>query len=214
MLSGFLVLWIAFAFLINQAPKYPRLLIVLPFVAYLVTVAVRLLGRLLERGLSRLGYRHGRRPGVVLAVTALVAIGAWNLAIAWDYVDRGRTEGEAIGSTGRYMASHPNQQFFLVGDETAPGPYPYFDRGHPDWWQLWLSRFSSKAQLNGTVRSDHLASFRPDPPFSLLLSRDFLVAAEPDLAARYPAGRFRNVTPSGQLMAFVVPAARTRSTTG
>ena len=41
MLLGFLVQWLAFAFLINQAPKYSRLLITLPFVAYLVTEAVR-----------------------------------------------------------------------------------------------------------------------------------------------------------------------------
>ena len=120
MLSSFLALWIAFAFLINQAPKYPRLLIILPFVAYLVTVAVRLLGRLLERGLSRLGYRRGRLPRVALAGAVLAAIAAWNLAIAWDYVDRGRTEGESIGSTGRYMASHPKQQFYLVSDESRP----------------------------------------------------------------------------------------------
>ena len=211
MLSGFLALWIAFAFLINQAPKYPRLLIVLPFVAYFVTQAVRLLGRLLERGLSRLGYRHGRLPGVALAATVLAAIAVWNLAIAWDYIDRGRTEGEQIGSTGRYMASHPNQHFYLVGDENDPGPYPYFSRGFPDWWQGWLSRFSSKTRLEGTVRSDQLGSFRPQPPFSLLMSRSFVDVAEPGLAARYPVGRFRNVTPNGQLVVFVVPGAETQS---
>ena len=40
-LSGFLVLWLSFAFIINKAPNYTRLLITLPFVAYLVTEAVR-----------------------------------------------------------------------------------------------------------------------------------------------------------------------------
>ena len=28
MLSSFIVLWLGFAFLVNQAPKYPRLLII------------------------------------------------------------------------------------------------------------------------------------------------------------------------------------------
>ena len=213
MLGSFLALWIAFAFLINQAPKYPRLLIVLPFVAYLVTEAVRLLGRLLKRGLSRVGYRHGRLLRVALAGAVLAAIAAWNLAIAWDYVDRGRTEGEKLGSTGRYMASHPGQPFYLVSDET--GPYRYFSRGGvPRWWALWLSRFSPGIGLRGSVGSHEFGSFRPQPPFSLLMNREFLRVAEPDLVVRYPHGRFRNVTPTGQLVVFEVPGAESQSAAG
>lgn len=204
MLSGFLALWIAFAFLINQAPKYPRLLIVLPFVAYLVTEAVRLLGRLLELDLSRLGYRPGRLPRVALAGAVLAAIAAWNIAIAWDYVDRGRAQGEQIGSTGRYIASHPKQDVYLIADRQAP--YPYFTWGEPEWWQSWLSRFSSQAQLRQVVPSSVLDSLRPQPPFGLLMSRAFLNVAQPSLVDRYPGGRVRNVTPSGQLVVFEVRA--------
>lgn len=38
---GFLILWVSFAFVVNKAPNYTRLLVTLPFVAYLVAVAVR-----------------------------------------------------------------------------------------------------------------------------------------------------------------------------
>ena len=38
---GFLVLWLSFAFLVNKAPNYTRLLVTLPFVAYLVVEALR-----------------------------------------------------------------------------------------------------------------------------------------------------------------------------
>ena len=182
MLSSFLTLWIAFAFLINQAPKYPRLLIILPFVAYLVTEAVRLLVGLLERELSRFGYRRGRLPRVALAGGVLAAIAVWNLAIAWDYVDRGRTEGESIGSTGRYMASNPGQQFYLVSDKT--GPYRYFSRdGEQYWWPAWLARFSPKVGLSNSVGADQLGSLHPQRPFSLLLNREFLGVAESGLRA-------------------------------
>ena len=136
MLSSFIVLWLGFAFLINQAPKYPRLLIVLPFVAYLVTEAVRLFARQADRLLTRFGRRPGPWPSVAIASAALVVIGAWNLAIAWDYVDRGRTEGEPIGSTARYIADRPDQHFYLIGDEN--GPYPYFRWGFDEWWHDWL----------------------------------------------------------------------------
>jgi hypothetical protein len=205
MLSSFLALWLAFAFLINQAPKYPRLLIVLPFVAYLVTEGVRLLKRLLERALSRLGYRRGRVPRMALAGVVLAVIAAWNLAIAWDYVDRGRREGEEIGSTGRYVASHPGQRFYLVADEA--GPYMYFGRGNPGWWESWVDRFSPEARLEASIPTANVTSFRGRPPFSLLMSRAFLGGAEAELRDRYPNGWVRNVTPSGKLIVFEVPAA-------
>ncbi len=127
MLSSFIVLWLGFAFLVNQAPKYPRLLIILPFVAYLVTEAVRFVARQAERLLARFGRRLDPAPTVAIASAVLVAIAALNLAIAWDYVDRGRTQGEPIGSTARYIADRPSEQFYLVGDEN--GPYPYFSWG-------------------------------------------------------------------------------------
>jgi hypothetical protein len=202
MLSSFLALWIAFAFLINQAPKYPRLLIILPFVAYLVTEAVRLLGRLLQRGLSRLGRRPGRLPSMALAAAAVAVIATWNLAIAWDFVDRGRTEGEPIGSTGRYVASHPEQRVFLIADEQ--GPYPYFTWGHPDWWRNWVARFTSRSVAPDVVPSDELDNLQPQPPFALLMSRTLLYAVERDLAVRYPQGRVRNILPVGRLVVFEV----------
>jgi hypothetical protein len=203
MLSSFLALWIAFAFLINQAPKYPRLLITLPFVAYLVTEAVRLLGRLLEHGLSRLGYRRGGVPGVALAAAALVAIAGWNLAIAWDWVDRGRTQGDQFGTTGRYIASHPKQNFYLIADEQ--GTYRYFSWGHEQWWRDWMARFKTGEGLRAIVSSTGLDALRPQPPFGLLMSRAELDVADPGLAARFPQGRARNILPNGQLVVFEVP---------
>jgi 4-amino-4-deoxy-L-arabinose transferase-like glycosyltransferase len=207
MLSSFLALWIAYAFLINQAPKYPRLLIILPFVAYLVTEAVRLLGRNLERGLSRLGRRPSRLPSVGLAAVAVAVIATWNLAIAWDFVDRGRKEGEPIGSTGRYIASHPSEDVYLVADQS--GPYPYFTWGYEGWWHLWLARFSPEVRLREIVTSNELRSLRPQPPFALLMSRQFLYAAERDLVLRYPHGRVRNILPGGRLVVFEVRGENT-----
>jgi hypothetical protein len=207
MLSSFLALWLAFAFAINQAPKYPRLLIILPFVAYLVTEAVRLLGRQLQRGLSRLGRRPGHLPTVGLAAAAVAVIAAWNLAIAWDFIDRGRREGEPIGSTGRYIASSPKQNVYLVGDER--GTYRYFTWGYPDWWRLWVSRFDSEQAVPSVVSSSQLDSLRPQPPFTLLMGRTLFYTAAHDLAVRYPHGRVRNVVPTGTLVAFEVRGERT-----
>lgn len=202
MLSSFIVLWLGFAFLVNQAPKYPRLLIVLPFAAYLVTEVVRFAARQTERLLAHFGRRPGHALSVGIASVALVAIGAWNLAIAWDYIDRGRTQGEPIGSTGRYIAARPGQQFFLVGDEN--GPFPYFSWGQARWWHDWVLWVSPTSQLADPVGSDQVGSLQPQQPFTLLMSRALLDQAGPALAERYPNGRVRNILPDGTLVAFEV----------
>jgi hypothetical protein len=183
------------------------LLITLPFAAYLVTVAVRFVAQQAERLLSRFGRRLDPAPTVAIASVVLVAIGALNLAIAWDYVDRGRTSGDPIGSTARYMADRPGQQFYLVGDEN--GPYPYFSWGQAGWWHEWLVRVSPNVELaDPIIASAQVGSLQPQPPFTLLMSRPLLQTAGADLATRFPNGRVRNVMPDGSLVAFEVPGNR------
>ena len=140
---------------------------------------------------------------MAIASAVLVVIGAWNLAIAWDYIDRGRTEGEPIGSTARYIADRPDQQFFIIGDEN--GPFPYFSWGLAQWWHDWVTRVAPEAQLAAPVGSGEIGSLQPQPPFTFLMSRLLLQSAGAGLADRFPNGRVRNVLPDGTLVAFEVP---------
>jgi 4-amino-4-deoxy-L-arabinose transferase-like glycosyltransferase len=206
MLSSFIVLWLGSAFIVNKAPNYTRLLITLPFAAYLVTVAVRFVAKQAERLLARAGRRLDPAPTIAIASAVLVAIGALNLAIAWDYVDRGRTNGDPIGSTARYMGDHPGEQFYLVAEEN--GPYPYFSWGNPGWWQDWLARVSPNTKLEEIVPSTAVTGLQPPAPFTLLMSRSALSALGAGLADRFPNGRVRNVVPDGTLVAFEVEDER------
>jgi hypothetical protein len=83
----------------------------------------------------------------------------------------------------------------------------YFGRGNPGWWESWVDRFSPEARLEASIPTANVTSFRGRPPFSLLMSRAFLGGAEAELRDRYPNGWVRNVTPSGKLIVFEVPAA-------
>ena len=136
MLGGFLVLWLSFAFVVNKAPNYTRLLVTLPFVAYLVTEAVRwLAGR----------WRSIPRAPAVIVAGFLSVIVVWNLAIAWDYIQDGRREGDPIGSTGRYieaqsddpgkifyMATSAAQPYYVWGDDNASLTRMRYFAGQPD----------------------------------------------------------------------------------
>ena len=114
MLGGFIGLWLAFALLVNKAPNYTRLLITLPFVAYLVVEALRW---------ATNRWRSVRFAPQLIVGAFVVAIVALNVSAAWDYVQLGRKNGEAIGSTGRFVAAHddvPGQKFYVASSDTQP----------------------------------------------------------------------------------------------
>ena len=198
--TGFLILWLSFAFVVNKAPNYTRLLITLPFVAYLVTEAVRwLAGR----------WRSVRGVPAVLTGGALAALVAWNLAIAWDFVQAGRRSGEAIGSTGRYVASHddiPGQKFYISSTEN--GAWDYYSYGEPAAWLERLRLFAAKdSQVQEPLDPQHLADFEAQPPFALFMRREAWEQAARQLANRYPTGRIRNITADGTRIVLEVPAS-------
>jgi hypothetical protein len=195
-LGSFVVLWLSFAFLINKAPNYTRLLLTLPFVAYLVTVAVRAIA-------ERVGRRYAIPRAVpVVAVSAVAAIGVSNLAIAWDFIQKGRGEGDPIGSTGRYVEAHRDvlhQKFFISTDD---GTWRYFVWGNP---QERVQIFARDGQVGPVVHPASLPSFTADPPFAIFMRRDLFATAESNLTTRYPKGRLRDITPDGRLVVFEVP---------
>ena len=195
MLGGFLALWLSFAFLVNKAPNYTRLLVTLPFVAFLVTEAVRwLVGRWrsiprgpavlaagflgAHRGLEprdRLGLRPGGPPG-------------WRSDREHGSVRRG-PQGQCRGrsSTWRRLTQQP-----------------YCVWGHARWPASPTSR---------TIRARSGPSTPPACVTSAPRRRSRSSCGERSgrrlrrsSADRYPRGRIRNVTPDGARVVLEVPS--------
>ena len=103
-LVSFLTLYLLYAFVIGQAPDYSRMLIILPFVAYLVAEAVRAAAAVVARLLAQ-RRRFRLAPVIPLAAALVLGIGVWNGFIGWDYIHKGQVTGDDIGSTGRYVHS-------------------------------------------------------------------------------------------------------------
>ena len=195
MVGGFLVLWLAFALLINKAPNYTRLLIALPFVSYLVVEALRWA----TNRWRSVDYAPQLIVGVFVA-----AVIALNLSAAWDYIQLGRKEGEPIGSTGRYVRAHSksaNERFYLVSGETTP----YYVWGNVSTSLERLKTFARGSQVQ-PVDPSGLQSFTAVPPFYLLMRREVWQHAAAELADRYPRGRIRNITPDGARVVLEVPS--------
>jgi hypothetical protein len=195
---AFVSLWLASAFLVNKAPNYTRLLVTLPFAAYLVTVAVRwLAGR----------WRSLRAGPALVTAGFLAALVVWNLAIAWDYVDLGRRTGDPIGSTGRYVAAHdqiPGQKFFMATTENGDFDYYYYLAASAGVNRMQLFA-EDDTKVRGVVEPEQLPSFTESPPFAIFVRRDAWERFAAPLADRYPRGRIRNITPRGDLVVFEVP---------
>ena len=207
--GSFLVLWLSFAFLVNKAPNYPRLLITLPFVAYFAAEGVFALARLVGRSIANGDRRIEKRAATAVTVAIVAAVGCWNLSIAWDFVDRGRATGDDIGSTGRYItdrSSDPRQVFNIATDGTPR--YLFYAWGWPEIWQERIRMFTRRPeQVGQVVAPGALRDFQGAPPFVVLMNMQLWDEAKSSLQARYPSGRTRKLVPDGRLLAFEVPTS-------
>jgi 4-amino-4-deoxy-L-arabinose transferase-like glycosyltransferase len=196
-LVSFVILWLSFALVVNKAPNYTRLMVTLPFVGYFVAQGVRwACGR----------WRSIRYAPAALVSTAIAVIVVWNLAIAKEFIDVGKKEGEAIGSTGRYVAAHkdnPGETFYIATSDA----YPYFSFGGTGTALDRLKLFADDPlQVGQPVDPAGLRSFNTAGPFALFMTRDVWQMAADQLAQRYPRGRIRNVTPDGLRVVLEVPS--------
>jgi 4-amino-4-deoxy-L-arabinose transferase-like glycosyltransferase len=207
-LGGFAIVFLSLALLVNKAPNYTRLLVALPFVAFLVTAGVRFLAGLLGRLAARRGPGYAAAAAAIVSVGALVLVVGANLSIAWDFVQAGREQGDSIGSTGRYIESHraaPAKMFYIATEDAEP--YRYYEWGYPIIWNERLSIFAGDPSRVGEVISPRaLPEFRGRPPFAIFMRRELWSQVEANLAGRYPRGRLRNVVPDGSRVVLDVPA--------
>jgi hypothetical protein len=195
MLGGFLVLWLSFAFLVNKAPNYTRLLVTLPFVAYLVVEALRW---------ATNRWRSVPFAPQLIVGTFVVAVVALNVSAAWDYVQLGRRVGDPIGSTGRYAQAHrnvPGQKYFIATSEGSP----YYVWGGVSTSLDRISAFSKPPVEPHALDPSDLAQVTVVPPFLLFMRRGVWEPVAAQLADRYPRGRIRNVTPDGMYVVLEVP---------
>ena len=208
MVGIFLFFWLLFAFVVNKAPDYTRLLVTLPLVAYLVACATK---AIVEGAAGSLRTRQRSSPlvGSVCVGAVLVAVLGWNLTIGRDYIRLGQRTGDDIGSTVRYVESHraiTGERFYLAADTK----HPYFVFGLDDLGTGRLA-FFAPGQVAPAVASTALPQFQATAPFSLFVSRSLWTEAERQVVAHYPQGHVANVTPDGRLLVFEVGPAGPRA---
>ncbi|MCF2970887.1 glycosyltransferase family 39 protein [Synechococcus sp. Nb3U1] len=202
-LSSFLFLYLLFSFVITKAPNYTRLLVILPFVAYLTLEGIQVILRALGGALERSGSRaRGWLPGA-LGLGLVLLIGGVNLAIFGDFVQKGWKSGNDVASTGRYVEARktdPNHHFYLA----ASPSYPYFSWGEPYFWQSWIQFFAGREQSATVFPPEELSTQTLEPPFTLFMNQWVWDQQGSDLQQRFPSGRLERIPAERGLWAFEV----------
>ena len=200
-LVSFLTLYLLYAFVIGQAPDYSRMLIILPFVAYLVAEAARAAAALAARLLAQ-RWRFRLAPVIPLAAVLVLGIGIWNGFIGWDYIHKGQVTGDDIGGTGRYVTRHSNnpaEHFYLAADQQQ---WKYFIWGWPSMWEERLRMFAADdAQVGGVIPPTTVGQFSAAPPFVVFMRADLWSSQQQAFLQRYPQARMDRITPDGRLIA-------------
>lgn len=199
MLVGLFGLWLSFAFIVNKAPDYTRLLVILPFAAYWAARGLFLIAD----AIGWLGRKY-RLPGLTLIIAAagIAAILIGNFQISMGFIHYGEVFGNDVGSTGRYveaMSDKPGHHFYLAADLQNP----YYAWGIPEYWQNWLGFFAADNQSVSVVKPANISSL-DGHEFTVFISGATWQAQKEAFAKLHPFYQYHPVTPDGRLVAIEV----------
>ena len=209
-LSSFLFLWLFFTFLTVQNPNFTRLLIILPFIIYLVLAAIKKIIHISSKILEKL-FRRDKlslltKISFSLFCFIVISVVLWNLIIYKDGIIIGFQNGDNIGGTWHYVESQKNisQYTFLLAADKL---YPYYYWGNPEGWRLWIKVFTTDNQKVEIINPQDLFSLEkvvaicPNTPFTLFLSQTLYFKVKDNLAIACQPYRVYNIKPDGSLLA-------------
>ena len=207
-LTGFLALFLMLAFVVTKAPNYQRLLLILPFAAYLAGTGLWSILDALERQARRISARLDRlRPFAVTGIAVVALIGVLNLEAFRKFADLGQMMGHEVGSTGRFVEARKHEKghaWVLAADKDNL----YYFWGEPWWWQGWLGFFAGSGQTVKVVPLSALESLPTPGRTTVFVSRAAWVRHARAFRSGHVVNSVTNVVPTGLLVAVEVEGPR------
>ena len=200
---SFFSLLFVLAFVINQAPNYTRMLVLLPFAAYGAARGLYWLSSQVGRGLRSLtSFRSGRIRTTLFGAGILI-VGFLNFQIVGDYVRYSWEEGSIRGSTARYLMARTDELDFDIY-VVANAEYPYYEWGDPDLWTNWAGFFADPDQALKVLEPAVFLDTFPSPPFVAFMSRDLFEIAREDLYAEFSDLEIEYMMPDKSVLAMEI----------
>lgn len=205
MVTGLIVIWLTLALIINKAPNYTRMLVILPFMAYLVTIGMQSISTFLGQNSRHIHKPLGKYVPVFIGVIGILTVIGLNLFMAQDFIKQGQDKGDNIGSTARYIqnrAYEPNYAFYLAASDS----FPYYNWGKPgSEWQPWMKFFAQPAQTVQVIAPDNVIRLNSSRrPLTIFMNNQVWLQQKTQLTALYPNLIKHRITSDGQLLAIEI----------
>ena len=204
MLVGFVAPWLIFSFVTNKAPSFTRMLITLPFVAYLTVRGVEFVAGRYEQLVSQRWPAIGRLlSGNVLAGGLVAIISIWNLSFYADYVVTGLVERESVGAISRYAEARiadDSHAYYIAADQD----HNFFGGGEPWHWEELVRFFAGDEVLVQSVPTELRGQDLGEGPFTVLMTREVWESNAGCLTSRYPQRQVHSLTADGWYLAIEV----------
>ena len=206
MLVGFVVPWLTFSFITNKAPSYTRMLITLPFVAYMTLRGIVFVAGRFHLLVSKRWPAAGKLlSGRLLAGGLVAAIALWNLGSYADYVVTGLVERENVGATSRYIETRiadEDHAYYIAADPE----HSFFGGGEPWHWEELVRFFAGDDVRVGVIPTEMKGEDLGEGPFTVLMTREVWELNAACLTSRYPQRQVHELTADGWNLAIeVVP---------
>ena len=203
-LTGFGALWFTYTLVTNQTPNYTRMLVVLPFVAYLATEGLRRVAAIPLIPRIALPKSLGWIRGYEWFAIGVFVVAAWNAVIYSKYIEFGFTQGNMIGATARLVAhrsTNPDLELYLSADENLP----YYTWGGPEQWKEWAGTFAQEGQILQVADGEECKYSELFAPFIAFMSAQVWELCRPTLLTAFPTLQVENMLPNGTRLAVEVP---------
>ena len=192
-LSGFMILWFVFTFILGQAPNYTRLFLIIPFIALLSNYALKRTLQIMPK----------ESAANIFYCTFVIIIILWNASIFKDFAEVGLSEGNDVGGTGRYVEERKNitnYSFYLLANKS----YPYYSWGSESEWLSWIKFFTGEEQYTEVINPQKFNPALLKKPFTVFMSNRAFKRYGDFFDQHYNDYKLHNIKPDGSLVAVEV----------
>jgi len=203
--GSFLFLLFVFMFFVNKTPAYCRILIILPFVVYIVIEGSKGVISLISKLLQRINSRYLMTINMKnrLFCLVIITIVCWNGIIYGAFLRDGFLRGDAIGGIVRYIELRKPEiehTFYFPEDNIHTMLSDYFNY----WLAYVLKQKDESSRRAFNTDDDPYIFVGLKTPFTVFLFKDKWNKYKGVFRKNYPAHKLHKIADRDSLFAFEV----------
>lgn len=192
-ITSFIFLSLVFAFFINKAPNFTRMLVLLPYIVYISYEGIKLIAKFFEKIFKK------KFLSTLIIIFIIIFISLLNGYYYVAYVKHGIDYGETHGDTIRYVLEKKdklNYSFFVMADKDNM----YYPWGESDAWYFWVNNYVAENQNVKIISpNDEIKLLDIRNNFTIFTIKSVYQKIKPQLDELYINYKVINLTKSGNV---------------